>query len=138
LKEKDLANDNGFTLIEIIAVLMILGILAALAIPKYISMADEARTQAAQGAIAEIKHRLAAAQAKYMMNSGGVAPTSPQLFTYATGANGYVSAANLANVGTDFTVTVTTGTPIAITVTDVGGVPVTPSVAGNFKGAGDP
>ena len=70
-------NQKGFTLIEIIAVLVILGILAAVAIPKYLSMADEARIKAAQGAIAEIKGRLSSAQAKYMMANGGNAPTSP-------------------------------------------------------------
>lgn len=90
-----------------------------------------------KGAIAEITHRLAAAQAKYMMNSGGGAPTSPQLFTYATGANGYVNAANLANVGADFNVTVATGTPIPITVTAVGNVTLPANVVGNFKAAGD-
>jgi prepilin-type N-terminal cleavage/methylation domain-containing protein len=130
-------NQKGFTLIEIIAVLVILGILAAVAIPKYLSMADEARIKAAQGAIAEIKGRLASAQAKYMMANGGNAPTSPTLFTYATGANGYTSAANLANVGADFAATVTTGTPIAISVTSVGGVALATPVAGTFTAAGD-
>jgi len=132
-----LRSQKGFTLIEIIAVLVILGILAAVAIPKYLSMADEARIKAAQGAVAEVKGRLASAQAKYMMQNSGTAPTSPQLFNYATSANGYVNATNLANVGTDFSIIVATGTPIPITVTAVQGTTIT-NVAGNFRAAGDP
>ena len=134
----NLRNERGFTLIEIIAVLVILGILAAIAIPRYLNVIDQARIMAAQGAIAEIKGRLSSAQAKYIMANSGIAPNSATLYTYATNSSGYGTAANLANVGTDFVVTTATGTPITINVSSVAGVAVTGGVPGNFAGAGDP
>ena len=48
-------NEKGFTLIEIIAVLVILGILAAIAIPKYMDLQGEARSKAVQGAISALQ-----------------------------------------------------------------------------------
>ena len=129
-------NEKGFTLIEIIAVLVILGILAAVAVPKYLDLANEARIKAAQGAIAEVKGRLSSAQAKYMMANNGTAPTSPQLYTYATNANQYGS--NLNNVGVDYNVTVSSGTPITISVSAVQNQTLNTPVNGNFNAAGDP
>ena len=81
-------NQQGFTLIEIIAVLVLLGILAAVAVPKYMDLTDTARQKAAQGQIAEVKGRLSSGVNGYMLTNSGRKPTGADLLTClnATGA----------------------------------------------------
>ncbi len=48
---------GGFTLIEVIAVLVLLGILTAIALPRYIDMTENARERAIDAGISELNGR---------------------------------------------------------------------------------
>ncbi len=75
-------DERGFTLIEIIMVIVLLGIIAAIAIPKYVDLKADAQNASAQGLKGAIVAAAAIGYADKAINEAvATYPTSAQMNT---------------------------------------------------------
>lgn len=100
---------TGFTLIELVVVIVILGVLAAFAIPRFVGLQGEARAATLQGMLGAM--RSAAALAHSQSRTQELGSTDPitmegvsvSMFYRFPDAPGMLDAANI-DVGNEFTV----------------------------------
>ncbi len=75
---------RAFTLIELIAVLVVLAILSGVALPKYFDYAERAKTSAMQGSLGGVRTAIANFFANSSVDGEGRYPTLEELTTIGT------------------------------------------------------
>lgn len=72
-------RSKAFTLVEVLIVIVILGILAAVAVPRFASASDDARTSAAQSTVAGVRSAIATYRTSAVIQGNDPYPTLAQL-----------------------------------------------------------
>ena len=90
---KTVQNHEGFTLIELVMVIVVLGLLAAVAIPRFVDLSNDARAGANLGGIGCLRSAISARFSEELLRGVSAAPADvitaagPALPASATAAN---------------------------------------------------
>lgn len=119
MRNRAMGSEKGFTMIELIMVIVILGILAAVAVPKFVNMKTEAGKSSADGFFAAANAATSITFSKNMLTTGGTPITTAQLVLdnmdsppaewAVKGGSPMVLTATLGGVVYEITVTAETG-----------------------------
>jgi len=75
---------RAFTFIEVMVVVVVIGILAAIVVPQFGGVTEDAKASAAQGALGGVRSSIAGFRAKAILSASSPFPTLAQLTTLGT------------------------------------------------------
>jgi prepilin-type N-terminal cleavage/methylation domain-containing protein len=70
-------NQKGFTLVELVVIIVVLGLLAAIAIPKFMSVSQEAEKAAVANMVSSLESALSSYMAKQILRGQSLAVHNP-------------------------------------------------------------
>jgi MSHA pilin protein MshA len=111
------AMQRGFTLIELVMVIVILGVLSAVALPKFVDLKSDAQQAAIDGAAGALNSAMAINYAAYNVSSTkGTQLTGGNAIQTLISAGGVVGWGSQVSVKTDATCTTTAGATVTGTI----------------------
>ena len=95
------SKQKGFTIIELVVVIVILGILSAVAFPRFVNLTTDARVAAVQGFAGGIRSAVGMTQARYFAtgNNAAVSVTMADATTIAVAAGNGIPTGATGGIG---------------------------------------